>query len=216
MKRMALALLAALALPTPALAQDEMTGALPGLEHAPPFQADVVITSAGNPTPTAWHIAYMAQRVRLTSRAQGGQTIITRLDQGTVYMSQGGNQWMQLSLAAVGATGLMAGNFNHTMRKTGHAMLDGKDCDVYQTRSGDGSTSTVNYVYHDFPVRSIVTGPAGKTTVEYRNLQTGGVSDSLFELPANAEVMSMEGILNQAKGAASQQQLEQQLQQMGN
>ncbi|HEY9856677.1 MAG TPA: hypothetical protein V6D05_13120 [Stenomitos sp.] len=176
---------------------------LPGLDKAPPFEADVAITSQTMPKPTAYHISYMGQKIRFDGQGAEGQTFITRMDQGMVYLSQGGNQWMKMSLAAMGGVGLSQGSFRHTMRKVGQATVDGKLCDVYESRSDDGSTSSTNYLYHDVPVRSYVRGPQGATTVEYRNLRIGSVSASLFELPAGAQVTSMEEMMQGLMGNPS-------------
>lgn len=187
---------------TPAYAQlgGDLPTTLPGLEKAPPFTADVVITSRAMPKPTAYHINYMTNRVRLETGGANGQVIITRLDEGMAYISQSPTQWLKMSLSAMGGSGLEAGNFRHSIQKTGQATVDGKVCDVYQSRSMDGSTSSTNYLYHDVPIRSIVKGSTGTTTVEYRNLRMGSVSPALFELPPGAEVMSMESLLDQVKG----------------
>lgn len=173
---------------------------LPGLEKAPPFSADVFITSGSMTKPTSYHISYIPNRVRLETLGENAQVILTKLDEGNVFISQGSSQWLKMSLAALGGSGLEAGNFKHAFQKTGSATVDGKLCDVYQSRSADGATSSTNYLFHDFPVRSIVKGPTGLTTVEYRNLRQGGVSAALFELPPGSEVMSMESLLDQVKG----------------
>lgn len=186
----------------PAYAQlgGDLPTTLPGLEKAPPFTADVVITSRTMQKPTTYHINYMPNRVRLETGGENGQVIITRLDEGSAYVSQSPTQWMKLSLSALGGSGLEVGNFRHAVRKTGTATVEGKLCDVYQSRSADGMTSSTNYLYRDFPIRSIVQGPTGVTTVEYRNLRMGNVAPALFELPPGAEVMSMESLLDQVKG----------------
>lgn len=188
---------------TPAAAQLGDVTTLPGLEKAPSFEADVTITSKAMPRPTAYHISYMPQRIRFDG---GENTFITRLDQGAVYLAQGGNQWMRMSFQAMGGVGLSGGSFRHTMRKVGQATVDGRLCDVYQSQSADGSTSSTNYLYRDVPVRSIVQGPQGTTTVEYRNLRIGYVSPSRFELPANAEVQSMEELMQGLGGRGQQLQ----------
>lgn len=175
--------------------------ALPGLERAPAFAADVTIASPVLPKPTAYHVRYMAQRIRLDGQGAEGQTFITRLDQGMVYLSQGGNQWMRLSLQALGGVGLSAGSFRHTMRRVGQATVEGRLCDEYQSQSADGSTSSTNYLYREVPVRSIIRGPQGTTTVDYRNLRIGAVSPSAFELPAGAQVTSMEELMQGLGGS---------------
>lgn len=196
--------LAGVLVATPAAAQfgpDVTT--LPGLDKAPAFEADVAITSRTMPQPTAYHISYMAQRIRFDSRGAEAQTFITRMDQGMVYIAQGGNQWMKMSLAALGGVGLSQGSFRHTMRKVGQATVEGKPCEVYESQSADGTTSSTNYLYQNVPVKSVIKGPQGMTVVEYRNLRIGSISALRFELPANAQVTSMEDLLQGVGGNQS-------------
>ena len=172
---------------------------LPGLENAPPFTADVSITSAAMPTPTTFRIAYMPQRVRLESRGQGGMTTLIHLDEGSAYMHQGDRSWLRLSLASMGAMGLTSGA-RHALTKLPNQTVDGRNCEVYQTSSSDGTVST-NYVTGGMPFKSIIRTPTGgDTVVRYLNVSRGGVSASLFTLPANAEVVDMANLLNGLKG----------------
>ncbi len=172
---------------------------LPGLETAPPFSADVVISGPAMPTPSTFRISYMPQRIRLESKGAEGMTAIMRLDEGSAYMYQGDNSWLRLSLASLGAMGLAAGA-RHTLSKLGNQVVDGRTCEVYQTTSSDGSVAT-NYVTGGVPYKSIVRMPTGgETIVRYLNVSRGGVHDALFTLPANAEVMDMANLLNGLKG----------------
>mgnify|MGYP001818998509 CR=1 FL=1 len=43
----------------------------------------------------------------------------------------------------------------------------------------------------NFPVKVIQKGPQGESTVEYQNIKTGNVPDSLFELPPGLQKMQM-------------------------
>ncbi len=172
---------------------------LPGLEQAPPFTADVSITSPAMPTPTVFRIAYMPQRVRLESPGAEGMTAIIRLDEGSAYMYQGDRTWLRLGLSALGAMGLNPGA-RHAVKKLGNQSVDGRPCDVYQTTSDDGTVST-NYLSGGMPFKSIVRTPTGGTTVvRYLNVSRHGVDASRFQLPADAEIVDMSTLLNGIKG----------------
>lgn len=193
--------LAAVLMASPAAAQvgPDVTS-LPGLDLAPPFEADVTLSSQALPTPTAYHVTYMARRIRFDGQGEAAQTFITRLDQGMVYLAQGGNQWIRLSLAAMGGVGLSGASLDHTMRKLGQATLEGRSCDVYESRSADGSTSSTSYLYRGVPVKSLVKGPQGVTTIVYRNLRIGSVSAARFDLPAGARVTGIEELMQGLMG----------------
>lgn len=202
MKRLA-ALFAALWLaatsPAQAFGAAGLPSVLPGLEQAPPFTADVIITSAAMPTPTAFRIAYMPQRVRLESRGADGMTAILRLDEGSAYMFQGDRSWLRLSLASLGAMGLVSGQ-GHSVTKLANQTVDGRLCEVYQTTSGDGSVATT-FVAGGLPFKSVVRTPGGgETLVRYQNVSRGGVSASLFALPSDAQIIDMANLLNGLKG----------------
>lgn len=202
LKRLAAAL-AALWITTSSPAQafggTGLPSVLPGLDNAPPFTADVVITSPAMPTPTTFRIAYMPQRVRLESKGEAGMTAIIRMDEGSAYMYQGDSTWLRLSLSSLGAMGLNPGA-RHSLKKLANQTVDGRNCEVYQSTSEDGSVST-NYVASGVPFKSIVRTPAGgDTVVRYLNVSRGGVNAALFTLPADAEVMDMANLLNGLKG----------------
>ncbi|MNK63258.1 hypothetical protein D3C87_824700 [compost metagenome] len=203
MKKRLAAAIAALwltfAMPAQAMGVAGLPSVLPGLENAPPFTADVMITSASMPTPTRFRISYMPQRVRLESRGSEGMTAIIRLDEGSAYMFQGDRSWLRLSLASLGALGLASGA-QHSVTKLANQTVDGRACEVYQTTSGDGTVST-NYVSGGLPFKSIVRTPTGGDTVlRYLNVSRGGVNASLFSLPSDAEVIDMANLLNGLKG----------------
>lgn len=201
MKRLAAAVAAlwlSTAVPAQAMGPGGLPAVLPGLETAPPFTADVSITSASMPTPTTFRIAYMPQRVRLESRGGEGMTAIIRLDEGSAYMYQGDRSWLRLSLASLGAMGLAPGS-RHALTKLPNQTIDGRPCEVYQTTSADGTVAT-NYVAAGLPYKSIVRAAAGgDTVVRYLNVSRASVSPSLFTLPADAEILDMASLLNGIK-----------------
>lgn len=172
--------------------------ALPGLETAPPFNAEISITSATLQTPTTFKIYYMPQRVRMESRAEGGMLAIMRMDQGVAYVHQGDRSWLRLSLSAFGAMGLSPGS-RASLSKLPNQTVDGRACEVYQSTSADG-TVAVNYMAGGLPFKSVVRPPTGgTTTVRYLNVSRGGVHEGLFDVPAQDEVMDMNSLLNGIK-----------------
>jgi outer membrane lipoprotein-sorting protein len=81
--------------------------------------------------------------------------------------------------------------------------FDGHLCDVWQwtEQVAGAGTSTENvtskvWVWKDksFPVKMESTISSGTTTIEYRNIVFGTLSDSLFQLPAGVQITSMPGM----------------------
>ncbi len=188
------------AAPAQAFGGTGLPAVLPGLENAPPFTADISITSRAMPTPTTFRISYMPQRVRLESRGEAGMTAIIRMDEGAAYMFQGDRSWLRLSLSSLGTMGLNP-TTHHALKKLANQTLEGRNCEVYQSTSDDGTIST-NYLSGGLPFKSIVRVPAsGETVVRYLNVSRGGVQASLFTVPADAEIIDMANLLNGLKGS---------------
>lgn len=80
----------------------------------------------------------------------------------------------------------------------GHETIDGKKTTVIQY-DVDGiaeGITTKMWVWekHGIPIKVVTTGPEGTTTVEFKNIKTGNVSDDLFELPAGVNVIDLESM----------------------
>jgi hypothetical protein len=73
--------------------------------------------------------------------------------------------------------------------KVGTETVDGKLCDVYQwTYQG---ISTKEWIWKDksFPIKMESTSSSGTTTIEYKNIVFGTLSNDLFQLPAGVEIV---------------------------
>jgi hypothetical protein len=77
--------------------------------------------------------------------------------------------------------------------KVGTETIDGKLCDVYQwTYQG---TTTKEWIWKDksFPIKMESTSSSGTTTIEYKNIVFGTLSNDLFQLPAGVEIVQFPG-----------------------
>jgi len=84
------------------------------------------------------------------------------------------------------------------VRVVGHETIDGKKCVIveYAVEGLAEGISTKMWIWekHGIPIKIVTTGPEGTTTVEFKNIKTGDVSDSLFELPAGVNVIDLESM----------------------
>jgi len=67
--------------------------------------------------------------------------------------------------------------------------MDGKVCTVVEFTSGQGSGRMWIWQDKGLPIRVETTTPAGKITVEYKNMDLADIPDSMFELPAGVKIM---------------------------
>jgi outer membrane lipoprotein-sorting protein len=71
----------------------------------------------------------------------------------------------------------------------GTATVDGHLCDVYQWT--DQGTTEKMWIWKEksFPVKMEVTTSSGTMTTEYKNIVFGTLSNDLFQLPADVQIM---------------------------
>jgi outer membrane lipoprotein-sorting protein len=73
----------------------------------------------------------------------------------------------------------------------GKESIDGKSCTVIAWEiPGSGSAKEWIWTEKGFPLKMEMTTSAGKTTMEYRNVDFSDIPDSTFELPADAQIVS--------------------------
>jgi len=76
----------------------------------------------------------------------------------------------------------------------GHEKIDGFDCVVVTTSVNEGTMKLWLREDIGMPVRMESGDDTNKMVIEYKNFQVGAQPDSLFELPAGAQVMDMSNI----------------------
>lgn len=77
--------------------------------------------------------------------------------------------------------------------KVGTETIDGKSCDVYEWTYQ--SITTKEWIWKDksLPIKMVSTSSSSTTTIEYKNIVFGTLSNSLFELPAGVEIVQFPG-----------------------
>jgi hypothetical protein len=168
-----------------------------GIARAAEFQADMVQRSQGMEMKGKIYVKAKKSRVDMNMMGQQTQTI-SRLDKQTVWVvhpSQGFYMEMPVNPGSPELLGDdQALKKYASKKKVGSETVNGLKCDKYVITFHDqalGKMTTWISKKLEFPVKVIQQGPYGESTVEYYNIQTGNVQDSLFELPPGLQKMTM-------------------------
>ena len=76
----------------------------------------------------------------------------------------------------------------------GTETVSGYECDKNRYDFHDKSKGTMVQCYShelEFPIRIEYEGPEGKVNEDFRDIEPGGLSDSLFEVPADYQQITM-------------------------
>ncbi len=79
---------------------------------------------------------------------------------------------------------------NSNARILGTETIDSKACSVIEFTSPQGSVKAWIWQDRGIPIRMEVTSSAGKTMVEYKNIDFADIPDSMFVLPAGIQIIS--------------------------
>ncbi|MBM3269807.1 MAG: hypothetical protein FJZ01_19420 [Candidatus Sericytochromatia bacterium] len=182
-----------LALGAPAAAQD-VPDTLPGLENAPPFVADVVITNA-QVKGVQYRMYYIPGYMRLESTGPtpdgSKQVILSHLRENVSFVDLGG-QWYKVSNNALGAQGLQYGSTSgFRTQRLGKRTVDGKLCEGYKFTSPDGATRVEQWLWGQYPILATVQNQMGTTTAKYLSLRPQSTPASYFAPPAGQPVQDL-------------------------
>lgn len=87
------------------------------------------------------------------------------------------------------------------MKLLGTEKVEGYECEKILYTFKDKSMGVMTqWVARElnYPIRILYEGQQGKMTVDYKNIKKGGVSDSMFSVPADYQKMSMPGMMGGA------------------
>jgi outer membrane lipoprotein-sorting protein len=155
---------------------------------------DMLITAPGMQTLTTK--VWLKQNKMRTETTEQGETIIMLIDydEGVMYMYMPEENFAyqmplsQVPESAVEEAQAIAG-YDYTV--IGTETRDGKVCTVVEYSYGGVSAKVWIWKEHGFPIRMEATTAEGTTITEYKNIDFGDISDSMFELPAGVEVFEM-------------------------
>ena len=168
-----------------------------GSALAADFQADMIQQTQGMEIKGKIYVKGKKSRVDMNMMGQQTRTI-SRLDKQTVWIVQP-NQGFYMEMPINPGSPELIGDDAElkkyaSKKKVGSETVNGHKCDKYEIIYHDpnlGKMTTWVSKKLNFPVKIIQKGPQGESTVEYRNIQTGNVKDSLFELPPGLQKMEM-------------------------
>lgn len=80
---------------------------------------------------------------------------------------------------------------DHNPVTLGTETLDGKTCLIVEYTSEAGKTKMWFWTRYGIPIRTESTTTQGTTVVELKNMDFGDISDSMFELPAGVQLMTI-------------------------
>jgi len=156
----------------------------------------MVITSPGMPTMT--QKMWVKQNKMRTEMTQQGQTqvILVDIDAQTMYVympEQNIAMKVNFAQAPKSATEEAGAILNYNPTVVGTETIDGKVCLVVEYTVEGTATKAWIWQEYGFPIRVEVTTTAGKTTVEYENIEFVDIPDSMFELPAGVQIIEQPG-----------------------
>jgi hypothetical protein len=136
----------------------------------------------------AWLADKMKFRYEITMEGQNAIQLVD-LETQTMYMylpDQNIAYKMNLNQAPSNPTE----NSDQTVTYLGTETVDSKLCDKWQYTTSDGTTTTF-WVWKEksFPIKMESTTTSGTTTIEYKSIVFGTLSNDLFQLPAGVQIM---------------------------
>ena len=155
------------------------------------FSADFTSTDAKGKIATGkYFIKNNNIRQEITAEGQNAITIL-RMDKKVSWtLMPESKQYMEMALPFDPShpSSDNTTEYEYEMKTIGHETINGYDCDVIQyTYKNKKYGILVQWLAKklNFPVKYQTKGSNGKvtSTMEYQNIKTGGINDSLFEIP---------------------------------
>ena len=145
------------------------------------------------------------KKTRMDFDMMGQKTsVITRLDKKVMWNVQhGAGMYMEMPVLDSHPEAI---NFDEELKKVAVKKKIGAEkvndfmCDKYEIVYHDkqkGKMTTWVSKKLNFPIKMVYDSPMGKMYTEYRNIKTGGVKNSLFEVPQGFQKMAIPAIPNQ-------------------
>jgi outer membrane lipoprotein-sorting protein len=172
-----------------------ITLAFPGWTLAAEFSAQM-ITRGAPPEETQGKIYFKGDKIR--QEFGGGEEAhisILRFDKKVVWMVMPGQKmYMEMPLTAQVTGKMMQIPQDEAQPKLlGTETVNGYAADKYEIVTKNNGKSAKRYVWVanklGLPIK--MTSPDHSFSIEYQNIKEGGVPDSLFEIPAGYQKMTM-------------------------
>ncbi len=177
---------------------ESLTDILGKAKDVTSFKYDMVITSAQGETLTQkmW-MKGKKMRMEATIEAQVMIYLVDTDKQVSYMYIPAQNMAMKMDLAkaqeTVGESPTeQSGSIqNYNPVTLGTEVLDSKSCLVVEYTTGTESVKMWLWKKYGFPIRTETTTDKGTIVLELKNIELGGIPDSMFELPAGVQIMQI-------------------------
>ncbi len=162
------------------------------------FKYDVVTTVSGE-TAVTTKMWWKGKKMRMEGTFEGKNMVyLLDTDKQTAYMYfPSENTAMQIDLSeAQGTVGESPAEQSESITQynpttLGTEVLDGKNCLVIEYATESGKIKSWVWTEYGLPIRTETTTEEGTSVVELKNIEFADISDSMFELPAGAQMIEL-------------------------
>jgi hypothetical protein len=174
-----------------------------GLAQSAEFSATMITKAGGHEIPGKVYVK--GDKMRNEIQAAGHPMVnIMRPDKKVVWLIMPQQKaYMEMPITADTQQKMMSLTEKQKakMKKVGTDTIDGHPCDKYETTMDhQGKTMKVySWIATDLGVPIKIVSEDGSFAMEYKDIKTGGVADSLFEAPQGYQKMKMPFAMPPAK-----------------
>ena len=174
--------------------------ALPIAAFSAEFSADLIMTGGGDEETGKVFIKGKLHRMELMADGKLAAINISRPDKGVNWnLMPGEKMYMEMPLTEIGYEDIESLESKTTMKLLGNETVNGYKCEKRRYESNDKTEGPVIVWFSpklDYPVKilTLAYGGEGDMTLEYRNIKTGKVPDSMFEIPKGYKKFAIPGM----------------------
>jgi len=177
---------------------ESLTDILAKAKGVTSFKYDMVISSPGEETLTQ-KMWLKGKKMRMEGTIEGKSMVYlvdTDMQLAYIYFPAE-NTAMKIGLAKAKETaGESPTEQSESIIKynpvtLGTEVLDGKSCLVIEYTTETESVKMWLWKKYGFPIKTETTTDKGTTVLELKNIELGGIPDSMFELPAGVQIMQI-------------------------
>ena len=161
------------------------------------FQADFIQKQQGMEIKGKFFVKGKKTRMDFDMMGQKS-SVITRLDKKVIWNVQhGAGMYMEMPIIDSRPEAYISDEELKNIavkKKIGSEKVNGYTCDKYEIVYHDkqkGKMTTWVSKKLNFPIKMVYDSPHGKMYTEYKNIKTGGVKNSFFDVPQGFQKMSI-------------------------
>ncbi|MBL7154961.1 MAG: outer membrane lipoprotein carrier protein LolA [Candidatus Portnoybacteria bacterium] len=178
--------------------EESLTDILSKAKDIVAYKYEAVITTPGQPVITAKF--WLKENKMRWEGSLEGKNVVYLIDEDklTAYLyipaqkiAMKMNFWEAQDTVGESPTEQSGSVMDYNPVTLGTEVLDGKTCLVIEYTDETGKTKMWLWTRYGIPIRTEVTTAKGITIVELKNIDFGNISDSMFELPAGVQIMTI-------------------------